>query len=692
MIRRINQIRLRFLFYIAVLGLIFLGGVIGYYTLIRSDELQDRVEGQWTREIRVSAKRGNILDADGEILAQSASTRSVLLRPGKIKDPGEVAGMLAPILGMNEQFIYETASQDKVEVWLKRHVTEEQANRIESLGLSGVGFFIETKRYYPYNDSLSQVLGYTTIDGIGQTGLEKSFEKYLAGEDGAILVQTDAYQNTIPGTEQVYTPASDGLDVITTIKAAIQSFAEVAAEECMEATGAKGVVAIVMDPSNSDILASVVLPAMDLNNIDRSSIDMLNELSRNRAVTDAYEPGSTFKIITTAAALDSGTVTRSTEFDCAGYSVVNGEKIKCWRSGRPHGHQNLADALANSCNPCFISMAVRMGNSVFYDYIKRFGFGSNTGINIGADGAGIVTDPKYVNDPDLARIGFGQSIAVTPLQLLNAVCSVINGGTLHTPRLVKELRTKTGEIVESFPTEERGRVISGETSAVMRELLQNVVDNGGGSRAKIAGYSVGGKTGTAQLYDEAGKIVPDRHISSFIGFAPADDPKIAVLFIVYEANVSVDFGSVVAAPYAKTILEKSLKFMGIPADMDETGTVEVPELSDKSFEEAKTALENLGLKIEAEFEGRVSAQVPTAGTLVQRGSYVYVETNGSEIAEEGKLPNLIGMDIFDAITELERCGLNLKLIGGLGKGKIYWQSPRQKTEIVAGMTVEVRCE
>ncbi|MBR3843814.1 MAG: PASTA domain-containing protein [Christensenellaceae bacterium] len=694
MIRQINRNRLLILFLIAVLGLLFLGGVVAYYTLIRSDELQDTVESQWTREITVAAKRGNILDADGEVLAQSASTQSVLLRPGEIDDPGEISRILAPILGMDEQAIYELASQEKVEVWLKRHISSEQASKIASLNLEGVDFFIETKRYYPYNDSLSQVLGYTTIDGVGQTGLEKMFEKYLAGENGTILVQTDAYQNTIPGTEQVFSPASDGVNVITTVNSAIQSFTEAAAEECMTATGASSVIALAMNPENSDIYSMVMLPAMDLNNIDRSDIDRLNELSRNRAVADAYEPGSTFKIITTAAALDSGKITTESDFNCIGYSMVNGEKIKCWRSGRPHGEQDLAQALQNSCNPCFVSMAIDMGNGVFYDYIRRFGFGTNTGINIGTDGAGIVTDPKYVTNSDLARIGFGQSIAVTPLQLLNAVCAVVNGGELHQPRLVKELRTAEGTLVKSFDTVNRGRVISEDTSATMRKLLLSVVENGSGSRAQIPGYSVGGKTGTAQLYGEDGSIVQNKHISSFVGFAPADDPKIAVLFIVYEADVAVDFGSVVAAPYAKTILEKSLKYMGIPADKEDTQLVEVPDICGLSYEEAKNALESVGLKLEAMNEAKIQSQLPVAGTEVVRGSYVFAETDGEESSGgvEGKVPDIEGMNLFDAITECEKLGINLRLKGEVGGGEIIWQSVPEGTEVDFGMMIEVRCE
>ncbi len=700
-----NKKRLIVLFIIVSVLMIVLVGAIFNLTILRSEELQNIVESQWTRSVKVSAKRGNILGADGEVLAQSASTQSVLLKPGEIEDAGVIARLLAPILDMDEKYIYDLALQEKSQVYLKRHITEEQVEKIRTVlnmnedgtesksTIKGVGFFIETKRYYPFSDSLSQIIGYTTIDGEGQTGLEKNYDKYLSGEDGMVLMQCDAYGNAISGTEQVYIEASDGLNVCTTIDTAIQSFAWSAAEECMEATNASGVVAIAMNPSNSDILAVAELPAMDLNNIDRSDISRLNELSRNRAFIDSYEPGSTFKIITTAAALDSGTKTTASEFDCIGYASVNSEKIKCWRSGNPHGHQDLKEALANSCNPCFVKMALDMGKAVFYDYIKRFGFGSNTGVESLSESAGIVTDPKYVTESDLARIGFGQSIAVTPLQLLNSVCAVINGGTLNQPRLVRSLEDAEGKTYKEFETVSKGRIISQETSATMRELLEYVVSSGSGSMAKISGYSVGGKTGTAQLYGKDGKIVTGKHISSFIGFAPADNPQIAVLFIVYEAQTEVDYGSVIAAPYAKTIIEKTMKYLGIKPEDSEGMMVSVPMIEGMKYEEAKALLEGYGLKLEAENQSKIIVQLPQEGTSVVKGSFVYAvtEETGDEIKED-ELPSVIGKTVFEAVTIFEEYGVNLKVVGGYSSSSSTIRTENiVRDDKTGSIVVEVSC-
>ena len=537
----VNKKRLQWMYRI---GLVLIGILIVklfWVMVIDAPELQAKAESQWTRELAVTAQRGDILDANGEVLARSATSQSVLLRPNDIDDPGEVAGILAPILEMDEQDIYDLASdKSRIEVWLKRHITTEQATAIEQANLDGVDFFSDTQRYYMYGEFASQVLGYTNADGEGQDGLEKEFEKYLAGYDGMMLAYVDANSRTIEGSEQMYIEPQDGLNVVTTLDARIQSFAETAAREAMEQNDAQGVVAIVMDPQDASILAMVNYPELDLNNIDRSDSEALAELSRNRAITDAYEPGSTFKILTTAAALDSGAATLDTHYTCTGAKLVDGEKISCWRIGNPHGDQDLTTAVENSCNPAFMEMALAMGTETFYEYMRNFGLGQPTGINFSTDGSGILMNEKYVRNTDLARIGFGQSVAVTPLQLATAVSAVINGGELYEPRLVSSLQDSEGNTVIEYEPELVRQVISEDTSAKMRSILESVVANGSGKNCQIEGYRVGGKTGTAQLYDEDGQIVEGKHISSFIGFAPADDPQYLCLFIVYEPNVAVD--------------------------------------------------------------------------------------------------------------------------------------------------------
>ena len=691
--------RLKALFGISIGLLLVLFCRLGYIMFFQAEELEDLATEQWTREITVSADRGDILDCTGEVLAQSAAAKSVLIYPNDIKneDAREIASLLAEILSLDEEDIYEKATnKNRSEVWIKRHITEEQEQKIRELGLTerGVGFFSDIKRYYPYGAFASQIIGYTNIDGDGQEGLEKKFEKYLAGYDGTALALVDARQNTITGSEQVYIEAQDGYNVNLTLDAAIQSFAENAAREAYDINQASKVVAIVMDPKDSDILAMVNYPEADLNDLPRSDISLLNELSRNSAVVDAYEPGSTFKTITTAAALETGAASLDSTFVCQGHKLVDGEKIKCWRSGNPHGTQSLTEAVENSCNPAFMTMALDMGTDQFYEYIYNFGFGSKTGINYSADGAGIVRDSKYVTNCDLARIGFGQSVAVTPLQLINGFSAIINGGTLHQPRLVSALTDDDGNIVEEYETKEVRRVISESTSEKMRGILESVVANGSGSNGQIEGYRVGGKTGTAQMY-ENGKIVPGQVISSFICCAPADDPEFAVLFVVYEPKVAVTFGSVTAAPFAKEIMEQCLKYSGVQPNLSEDTAstfVKVPEVLGMEAEEAAEAFEKAGLVADVDGEGTITAQSPIAGTSVKKGSTAAAVVDIGE-KNENKVPDIVGMDVLKAYHKLAECGLELRLTEERrGDSIIRSQSPKAGSSYAEGDIVTVTLE
>lgn len=688
-----NKKRLTILFYVALLLMLVIAGRLAQLMFFNAEDLQDKAENQWTRELAVAPKRGSILDRNGEILATSAMAESVLLHPKDIKDAGEVASLLAPILEMEEQKIFDLANdKTKVEVWLKRQITSEQAEQIRQLNLSGVDFFTDTKRYYPSGEFMSQVLGYTSSDGDGQEGLEKYYNKYLAGYAGSILAQVDANGRTIAGSEQTYIDPQPGLNLVLTTDAFIQSFLESAAREALEVNQAKSVCAIVMNPKNGDILGMVNYPEADLNNLDRSDLQALADLSRNTAIVDAYEPGSTFKIITTAAALDSGAATTEDHFNCPGYKIVDGEKIKCWRSYNPHGDQTLAQAVENSCNPAFMEMALRMGTDKFYEYIYNFGFGSNTGVDYSADGAGIIRAAKYVKNVDLARIGFGQSIAVTPLQLSAAICATINGGYLYTPRLASHLQDDEGNIVKTFESQMVRQVISEETSAKMRTILEGVVANGGGKNGQIEGYRVGGKTGTAQMY-ENGVIVQGKNISSFVGFAPADDPQYMVLFIVREPGVPVTFGSVVAAPFAKEVLEKCLKYGGVEPTEPVEDLVETPDFVGKTTEEAAAAAQEAGLSLQTNGTGKIAAQSPAAGTKVKKGSEidVYGETQ-SDPASDEKMPNLVGKTLAQAYDMLEEIGLEMEVDGDTGSGVIASQSQKEGTSVIYGEKVVVTCK
>lgn len=681
-------------------------------TVIQANEYQEKAENQWTQEIGVSAQRGSIYDTNGELLAQSATVESVILLPKTIDKSEDytaeqVASKLAAILDMDYEDVLEKAQDtSKTEVWLKRQITDEQADAIRELNLPGVDFFTDTKRYYTNSAFMSQVLGYTNADGDGQEGLEKAYDKYLSGYDGVKLSLVDASGRELAGGEEMYIEPEDGLNLNLTLDTNIQSFAETAAKEAYEVNKAKKVVAIVMDPNDASVLAMVNYPEADLNNLDRSNSVELTAISRNTAIVDAYEPGSTFKIITTASALDSGAASLNSTFNCPGYKIVDGQKIKCWRSGNPHGTQTLMEGVANSCNPVFMELALEMGSEKFYEYIYNFGFGQTTGIDYSSDAAGIVTDRKYIQNTDLARIGFGQSVAVTPLQLITAVSAVINGGTLYTPRLVKSLTDNDGNVVEEIGAKEVRQVISEETSATMRSILENVVANGGGKNAQIEGYRVGGKTGTAQVY-ENGAIAQGKNISSFIGFAPADDPKYIVLFIVYEPDVAVTYGSVVAAPYAKDILEKCLKYAKIqPTESSvEEGDITVPDFAGMTKEEAQEAAAEAGLTIEWTGEGGAAvSQSPAKDTKVAEGSVIKISSEAVTEEQDGadgdisgsdvldKVPDLTGLSLAEAYKQCKTLGLEMLVEDEeMGEGKVISQTPEAGSDMPQNMTITVKC-
>ena len=641
---------------------------VGYWSLYKSEWLQDLGESQWTQDVPVAAHRGTILDTNGNVLAQSASADTVILRPKQIDDPDGVADNLSRILEMDRQSVYEKATDtSKSEVWLKRQITRSQAEEIKALDYDGVLFTADVKRYYPNKALLTQVLGFTSVDGEGLSGIEKEYNKYLAGKQGRIIAETDKNGNELAYGNELYVEPVDGYNVVMTVDSVIQSFLEKSCTEAYENTQAESVQGIVMDPDTGQILAMANIMGYDLNDPPRDDQELLEELSRNRTTADVYEPGSTFKIITLAAALDSGAVTMDSTFDCAGSYVVDGEKIKCW-STTPHGHQNIFEAAQHSCNPCFMQMGLGMGLETFYDYIDAFGFGQKTGIDYPADQAGIVMDEKYVKNVDLARIAFGQSIAVTPLQLVSAVSAAVNGGYLYEPYLVERLEDAQGNIIQEYEPTMKRQVISAETSQNMREILQSVVDVGSGKNAKIEGYSVGGKTGTAQKY-ENGAIADGKVIASFIGFAPADDPEYVVMILVDEPKTSVTFGSVVAAPYVKEVLEQTLHYANVQPDATE-GVFEyadVPNVLGIDAQDAAAVLESQGFSCTVMGEGEVTGQLPGAGENVIVGTTVVVYTETSPMpdnqstAGEVKVPDVSGMTPKEAQTALAEAGFEIEV-------------------------------
>ncbi len=673
---------------------------IGYWTFARGEWLQNQAEGQWTQDLPVAAQRGSILDRNGNVLAQSSTADTVILRPKQVKDANGVADSLSAILGMDREEVYKKATDtSKSEIWLKRQITREQSEQIRGLDFAGVFFTVDVKRYYPSNDLGCQLIGFTSVDGEGSTGLEMQYNKYLAGKAGRIIAQTDKDGRELAQGNEIYIAPQQGYNLQLSIDAVIQGFLEKACKETYVANKAKDVQGIVMDPTNGHILAMCNIPGYDLNNPPRNDSETLQDQSRNRVTSDVYEPGSTFKIITAASAIDSGAIGMDFGITDPGYIIVDGQRIKCWKPGG-HGTQNLYQVVQNSCNPAFVTMALAMGTDTFYKYIGNFGFGKKTGIDFVSDQPGLVVNQKYVKNVDIARIGFGQSIAVTPLQLVAAVSAVVNGGTLYQPQLVTALTDGDGKVVQSFDPVARGQVISQDTSTKMRSILQSVVDQGTGRNAQIPGYKVGGKTGTAQKYDENGNVSPDKVISSFIAFAPVDSPRYVCLILVDEPGAGVQFGSIVAAPYVKEVLYQALNYENVqPTETAQIAeTLKMPNMVGQDIAAAQTQLQALGLSCTVEGTGAVANQLPSADTVIAKGTTVSVyggdvvnpemedqDTNMGD-AESAQVPDVTGLSVTEAQARLTEQGFVLE---ARGTGKAVRQTPTATTYAAKGSTIVV---
>ena len=540
-----------------------------YIQAVWGSELVMLASDQWNREIPVIAARGTIYDRNGAVLAGNENTYTVFVRPAAVENKQFCAAVLAGIFSQNASDVLEKISKKGVsEVTVVRHVSKESIEELISHDLGGVYYSRDNTRSYTYGDVLCQVLGFTSTDGAGISGLEKYYNGLLSGENGEILYATDIVGVERENAAIVYSPAEDGSSIRLTIDAGIQLAAEQAVREVYFSSGAKSVSCIVLDPQTFEVLALVNYPSYDLNDVPRDDTEALNALSRNKAVVDIYEPGSTFKVITAAADIEeylngnSSAFSPSYVFNSSRTRSVDGTTIKCWsdhKNGK-HSNQTLAQALNNSCNPCFTDIALSLGKDTFYKYLSAFGFGNVTGLDFSGEAVGMLLPQSMVRNCDLARIGFGQTIAVTQLQLACAVAAAVNGGNYYVPRLLKGLVSADVSVEEIEPLL-KNKVISQEASRLLAYMLEGVVTEGSGKNAYIAGYKVGGKTGTAQKYED-GKIASGKYVSSFVGFFPSDEPRYLALITVDEPQGTY-YGSAVAAPVAKNIFEDIIAIKNI---------------------------------------------------------------------------------------------------------------------------------
>jgi len=562
----------RYLFYIFLalsLGLIFR---LGYIQLALGEELRAKALSIREEEVPLLAKRGDIYDRQGEKMALSHTTASVAVFPGVIneEDKDDVALKLAGTLELPVEEIKEKLESKNNFCYIKRRLDLETADRVRGLKLKGVTVTEEESRFYPQGAMAAHVLGFAGVDNKGLEGVEYYYDDWLSGKEGSMLVEFDAVGNEIPFTARVKKEAEAGNNLILTIDLGLQLIVEEVLNEVMQSEiNPKSATVILMNPQNGEILALANNPNYDINEFLNNPPAQYPSSLKNIAISNIYEPGSTFKSFTSAAALEEKVVKPEDHFYDPGYITVGKTKIRCWRSYNPHGEQTFAEGIQNSCNPVFVETIFRLEDKekgLFYKYLSAFGLGKKTGVDLPGEEKGQLIKEENLIPLDLATMSIGQSIGVTPLQMVDAMSAVVNGGYLVRPHLLKEIRTAEGETLLEVGTQIRAQPISEATSAQMRQLLEDVVAKGTGKQAYIPGYRVGGKTGTAQKPGPNGYL-PGKYVASFLGFAPADDPQIVGIVVLDEPQGRYQGGEV-AAPVFKEVMEKALLYLNIPPQQE----------------------------------------------------------------------------------------------------------------------------
>ncbi len=607
-------------------------GRVGFIQLVEGKELQEKALSQWTRDLPLTASRGNIYDTNGEILAGTTTLYTLYVRPRAISDVSALCTALAPVINSDYQTLYNKILGKKVsEITVAKNLTKEQMLAVKSLNIAGVYFSEGTKRYYPYGNFMTQILGYTNVDGVGQEGLEAYLDKYLSGVNGMLLTESDLTGLELENGTVSYIPAIAGLNVTLTVDRAIQQYAEQIVYDAIKEHEALSASCIVMNAKTGAVIAMANAPGFDLNSPPRNDITTLYSNMKNRLITDVYEPGSTFKIITAAAALNEGKVNKNSAFYDPGYRIVDGQRIKCWKT-TGHGSQTFAEGVQNSCNSVFMDIALSVGVEKMYDYFEAFGLTKKTGIDMKGETASLLLPESNVKNVDLARMGFGHAIAVSPLQLVTAAAAAVNGGKLMTPYVCEKITDSSGRIVFSAQPNQKSEVITQETSKTLSLLLEKVVSEGSGKHAYVNGYSIGGKTGTAQKYKD-GVIASGAYVSSFLGFAPADNPEYVILMSVNEPSTGVYYGSLVAAPYVGKIFANLFAHYAIAPDPkliaeDYDVYFEMPNLIGKTLAEASVILKECGIVFEcSDSGGVVSKQLPKEGSLINKYTVAYIKTD-----------------------------------------------------------------
>ncbi len=622
----------------AVFGYLLLFGRILFIEFFRAEEWQELAYEQQTRDRLITPKRGSILDRNGEGIALTETVCAVSVIPVQVKEKEKTAAFLAEMLELEQTEVLEKISQNVALVRIKTKVDTETAAKVRKAELPGVEVDEDVRRVYPYSEMAAQVVGFVGKDNQGIIGLEAKYDELLEGKQGKILTLTDSRGNEVE-SKQDRIPPEDGKNLVTTLDVVLQQYAEQTIAKAVESKGAKRGVIIMLNPQNGEIYAMANYPFFDLNDpftmqdpelaaqwdsfSQEEKNDLLNQMWRNTAINDTYEPGSTFKIITSSAGLEEKVVTPESSFYCRGFHVAGGRQIKCWRYPRTHGAETFVQGVQNSCNPVFMEIGERLGAETFLEYMQKFGFAQKTGVDLAGEAVGIIHKLENIGPVELATMSFGQSFQITPLQLLRAASAIVNGGRLITPHFALGIADEEGNLVESFVYDEGEQIISVETSETMKKILESVVAEGTGSKAYLPGYRIGGKTATSEkLPRRSGK-----YIASFMSFAPAENPQVMALVLIDEPQ-GVYYGGTVAGPVMQELLKNALPYLGIEPVYNEKeaeeaaeAQTEVPDVTGMAPAQAKNMLYQAGLSSEYRGEGEtVSRQLPPAGETVNRGT------------------------------------------------------------------------
>ena len=688
--------RMLVVFFILFILFILLISRLSYVMIVKGSDYKEKAILQWTSDVRISPKRGRILDRNGKELAISANVFRVDLDLNALRETTKknslsmkiIAPELATILGMKSSDVLSTLtktnSKGKVigSAMLKRRIEKATADKISDYSkkqnLRGIVITGDTKRFYPNNNFLASVLGHTNSDGNGLTGVELYYNKFLSGVPGIKISETDRKSEALPYTISDYTKPINGKDVVLTIDEMIQYFCEKAASQAMIDNKAKAVSIIAMNPKNGEILGMVNKPDYNPNDPwDLSkTYDENQKVWRNRAVSDIFEPGSIFKVFTATAAMEEGLVKETDKFNCTGSTVVGGRRIKCWKT-TGHGVENFVDILKNSCNVGFMELGRRLGPEKLNKYIYLFGFGKKTGIDVNGEASGIIRKTKNMTAQDVATTSFGQSNAISCIQYLTGFNAIANGGNLITPHVMKEIvdygDTNTKKVLQEYSNYNERKIIDPAVAKQLRGYLEQVVQSGGGKKAFIAGYHIAGKTGTAQKISETGPgYAPQKYVSSFAGMAPASDPQITILINIDEPDPSNYYGGQIATVVGKQVFNDIFNYLSLKSDASsvEIGKsllkdVIVPEVRGLKTADAQKILKDNNLKIKVSSDGGIITDMtPKPGYTVKEGTEIILHTGVVQDASNMVMvPSIVGISSESASKLLNSLGLNVKFTG-----------------------------